>query len=111
MSITPNVAIKERVFEADGLSGTYIFYLAEQLKPQTTYTVTITYGQETASEDFAPTSTKTWTFKTGTASSTTTDNDFKTEYYVSIIIIISLIVLIVALAVVYFKKNKNRRLS
>lgn len=64
LSLTPNTPVKERVFEADGFGGTYVFYLAEPLQPQTTYTVIITFGQETAPEGFAPTSTRTWNFTT-----------------------------------------------
>lgn len=67
LNITPTVPVKERIFKAEGFGGTYIFYLATQLMPQTTYSVTITFGQETAQEGFAPTSTRTWNFTTGTS--------------------------------------------
>lgn len=67
LSVTPNVAIKERVFtERYGVYDTY-YFLIDQLEPQTTYTATVTYGQETAPEGFKPTTNRTWQFTTGTA--------------------------------------------
>jgi hypothetical protein len=67
-NITPTVALEERVFKPEGFGGTYVFYLAELLQPQTTYTVTIIYGQETAKEGFKPTTDRTWQFTTETSS-------------------------------------------
>ena len=107
LNITPNVPIKERIFKAEGFGGTYIFHLSEQLQPQTTYTVTITFGQENASEGFAPTSTRTWNFTTGMPIPIA-DTEFHTEIYTPAIIICTSIAVVVALAVLfYFKKRRK----
>lgn len=107
LNITPNVPIKERIFKAEGFGGTYIFHLAEQLQSQTTYTVTITFGQENASEGFAPTSIRTWAFTTG-APIPIADTEFQTEIYTPAIIICTSIAVVVALAVLfYFKKRRK----
>ena len=109
LNITPNVPIKERIFESEGFGGTYIFYLSEQLQPQTTYTVTITFGQETASEGFAPTTTRTWTFTTGMPTPIA-DRGFETEdYTITIIIYTSIAIVIAVAALVYFKKRRKKQ--
>jgi parallel beta-helix repeat protein len=64
MSISPEVAVKERIDEVIFYSGRYTFILSELLKPNTTYTVTIIFGDYGAPEGFAPTNTKTWNFTT-----------------------------------------------
>ncbi len=109
LNITPNVPIKERIFENDGFSGTYVFYLAEQLQPQTTYTVTITYGQETAPEGFKPTTNRTWLFTTEITpilSPSPTPDNIQAEDATPTIIILALVIAIVAVAAVFLRKRK-----
>ena len=110
LNITPNVPIKERVFKVEGFGGTYIFHLAEQLQSQTTYTATITFGQENASEGFAPTSTRAWNFTTqqSTLEPSPTSDNLQVEDFTPMIIIIGLVAIAVAVGVlVYFKKIKK----
>lgn len=135
LSITPNASIKERIFKAEGYGGTYLFYFSnEQLQPQTTYTVTITYGQETAPEGFKPTTKRTWQFTTGTSTTnpSPTPNSTKSpaaanlqtpalepiptpnntqENFTPIVIIIGIMVVIVAFAgaLIYSRKLSNRK--
>ncbi len=117
LNLTPNVAVKERVFEAQGSSGTYIFYLAEELKPQTTYVVTITYGQETAPEGFKPTTTRTWHFTTEanpiqqpTERPTPMPIGIQAENYAPMIITFALVILAAAVGLlVYFKKIREQK--
>ena len=109
LNITPNVPIKERIFESEGFGGTYIFHLSEQLQPQTTYTVTITFGQETASEGFAPTSTRTWAFTTGNPTPTPSAPDgIQPElwFYATVGIVIVAAVFVIGL----WKLGRNRSL-
>ena len=66
LEIEPEVEISRVSKEIVGVaSGRFTFHLAQPLKPDTTYTVTITYGQEEAPQGFLPTSTTTWQFTTG----------------------------------------------
>ncbi len=105
LTLIPNVAIKERTFHAEGFGGTYVFHLAELLQPQTTYTVTVTFGQETAPEGFAPTSTRTWSFTT----TDTADSESKTENYnIGTITAFIIIVIVIVLATLgYIRKSKE----
>jgi len=118
LTLTPEVAIKERVFKSEGLDATYVFYFAQQLKPNTTYTVTVTYGQETAPEGTKPTTTRTWHFTTEIDASTqqltpTLSTIFVdlpnppnlTILYILVIIITLTLIIAVASLVVYFKKS------
>jgi hypothetical protein len=113
LNITPNVPIEERKFGSEGFGRTYIFRLAEPLQPQTTYTATITFGQETASEGFAPTSTRTWNFTTlpqpqqPTLEPSPTSENILVEDFTPTIIIIGLVAAAVAVGVlVFFKKRR-----
>jgi len=105
LTLIPNVAIKERTFHAEGFGGTYVFHLAELLQPQTTYTVTVTFGQETAPEGFAPTSTRTWSFTT----TDTADSESKTENYniITITAFIIIVIVIVLATLGYIRKSKE----
>lgn len=119
LTIIPTVAINERVFKAEGYGGTYIFYLAEPLKPQTTYTVTITYGQETAQEGFKPTSTRTWNFTTETNSPTQTPTLQSTpwpsltpsntpEDFTPVIIMIVVVIAVIVAGVLFYSKREKK---
>jgi hypothetical protein len=110
LNLTPNVPIKERTFEAgDFWGGNYIFHLSEPLQPQTTYTVTITFGQETAPEGSKSISTRTWTFTTGMPTPIA-DRGFETEdYTITIIIYTSIAIVIAVAALVYFKKRRKKQ--
>jgi hypothetical protein len=117
MSISPNIAIKERVFRAEGIDATFIFYLSEQLQPKTTYTVTATYGQETAPEGSKPTTTRTWHFTTETNSPmqqpTATPSPSPTiPEFPTTIIVSFLIVALIATATLHRAKlssNQNKK--
>lgn len=99
MTIYPEVPIEERTFESVYLAGgKYTFHLADLLKPSTTYNVTMTYGQETASEGFAPLSTRTWNFTTTAQSIESSFPLFET--------VSSAIVVSVVLVFVYYLKRK-----
>jgi len=66
MVMEPEVEIREVTKEIVSLaSGRFTFYPMEPLQPETTYTVTITYGVEEAPEGSRPTSTRSWQFTTG----------------------------------------------
>ncbi len=67
LSITPNVTITEKILSEKYGGYDTIYFLIDQLEPQTTYTVTVTYGQETAPEGYKPTTNRTWQFTTGTS--------------------------------------------
>jgi parallel beta-helix repeat protein len=64
ISMSPEVAVKERIDEVIDYNGRYTFILSELLEPNTIYSVTMDFGDEGAPEGFAPTSTKTWNFTT-----------------------------------------------
>jgi len=65
IKLEPPVEISHVVRETVGLaSGRFTFYPAHPLKPNTTYKVTITYGQRQAPEGYRPTSTISWQFTT-----------------------------------------------
>lgn len=113
LTITPNVAIKERVFKTEGLGATYIFYFNEKLKPNTTYTTTVTYGQETAPEGAKSTTTRTWSFTTQTdtqtqqpTTSASTTPYFTVDYTARHIILILVTLAVVVSLLVYFKKRR-----
>jgi hypothetical protein len=97
MSISPEVAVKERIDEVIDFSGRYTFILSELLEPNTTYTVTIFFGDYAAPEGFAPTSTKTWSFTTVAEAGT----DFP---IVEVTLAVSAIV--VAFVVLYYTRKK-----
>ena len=66
LEMEPRAEIGDITKEIVGVaSGRFTFHLAEPLQPNTTYTVTITYGQKEAPEGFRPMSTTTWQFATG----------------------------------------------
>jgi len=100
MTITPKVPIEERTFESVYLAGgKYTFHLAELLKPSTTYNVTMVFGQETASEGFAPLSTRTWSF--------TTTDQLSNSFTLPMLEIAGVLVIIsIALILVYYLKKK-----
>lgn len=119
LTITPNVAIKEQAVEAEGFGAKYIFYFAQQLKPKTTYNVTVTYGQETAPEGFKPTTTRTWHFITETNTPTqqqtlspipsTTVDGSSYNNQLPYLVGVSLIAVGVTSLLAYFKKRKRKR--
>jgi N-acetylneuraminic acid mutarotase len=103
LNLTPNVPISERTFEAgDFWGGTYIFHLSEQLQPQTTYTVEITFGQENS------TSTRTWNFTTEVPTPIA-DRGFETEDYTITIIIYTSIFTVAAVGTLFYFKKKRRK--
>lgn len=65
INLNPEVEISNITKEIVSVaSGKFTFHLAEPLKPETTYTVTVIYGQEKAPEGFKPISSITWNFTT-----------------------------------------------
>ncbi len=100
MTINPDVPIEERTFESVYLAGgKYTFHLADLLKPSTTYNVTMVFGQETASEGFAPLSTRTWNF-------TTTAQSMDSSSFPLFETVSSVIIVSVVLVFVYYLKKK-----
>ena len=110
MSLSPEVPIKERTFESIWVAGgKYTFHLAELLEPSTTYTVTMVFGQESAPEDFAPISTRTWNFTTKAQSTEPTlppDPDQTGFEFPTAEVIISTIIISLALVTIYYLKRK-----
>jgi parallel beta-helix repeat protein len=97
MSISPEVEVKERIDEVIDYNGRYTFILSKLLEPNTTYSVTMVFGDKSAPEGFAPTSTKTWNFTTVAEAGT----DFP---IVEVTLAVSVIV--VVFVVLYYSRRK-----
>jgi nitrous oxidase accessory protein len=97
MSISPEVEVKERIDEVIDFNGRYTFILSKLLEPNTTYSVTMVFGDKSAPEGFAPTSTKTWNFTTVAEAGT----DFP---IVEVTLAVSVIV--VVFVVLYYSRRK-----
>ena len=66
LQMEPTVEIRHVTQKIVNLwNGKFTFYLARLLQPETTYTVTITYGQEVVQPSYRSTATATWQFTTG----------------------------------------------
>jgi parallel beta-helix repeat protein len=97
MSISPEVAVKERIDEVIDYNGRYTFILSELLEPNTTYSVTMDFGDKGAPEGFAPTSTKTWNF--------TTVAEAGTDFPI-IEVTLAVSVIVVVFVVLYYSRRK-----
>lgn len=106
MSISPEVPIENRTFESIFVSGgRYTFHLAKLLEPSTTYSVTVLFGQQSAPEGIAPTSTRTWNFTT-VAEATEPGSYSLVEGFLIAEVTLVASVIVIAVIILYYAQRK-----
>ena len=104
LTISPEVAVKERIIEPAYFAGSrHTFYFDDLLEPSTSYTVTMIFGN--------PNSTRTWTFTTTSEAPQMPpiekDDPYDlTPYYLWVIVIAIILAVIVGL---YLSKIREKR--